>query len=253
MAEYTDRELMVIAAGREIRDGELLFVGMRLPLLAFAFAKRTHAPGAVGLFENGIVRDRPAPETLLTMSDTPNIPGALWSTGTLEIMSLLQQGLVDLGFLGGAEIDKYGNLNTNYIGDWRKPTLRLPGSGGGADIASLARRFVVIMPQEKHRFKERVDFITSPGFGDGVRWRERVGLPGGGPSAVITTLGVYRFDPGSREMLLASWHPGQSIESVRAATGWNLRLADGSGETPTPTAAELEIVRACDPSGFWTR
>src|SRR5229473_787205 len=205
MTEYTDRELMVIAAGREIRDGELVFVGMRLPLLAFAFAKRTQAPGAIGLFENGIVRDQPARETLLTMSDTPNIPGALWSTGTLEIMSLLQQGLVDLGFLGGAEVDKYGNLNTNYIGDWRKPKLRLPGSGGGA----------------------------------GARWRERVGLPGGGPSAVITTLGVYRFDPESREMLLASWHPGQSIESVRAATGWSLRLADGSGETPTPTAAEL--------------
>jgi glutaconate CoA-transferase, subunit B len=253
MAEYTDRELMVIAAGREIRDGDLAFVGMRLPLLAFAFAKRTHAPGAIGLFENGIVRDQPAPETLMTMSDTPNIPGALWSTGTLEIMSLLQQGLVDLGFIGGAEIDKFGNLNTNYVGDWRKPKVRLPGSGGGADIASLAKRFVVIMPQEKHRFKERVDFITSPGFGDGAGWRERVGLPGGGPAAVITTLGVYRFDPMTREMLLASWHPGQSAESVRAATGWTLRLADACRETPTPTAAELEIVRACDPAGFWTR
>jgi glutaconate CoA-transferase subunit B len=253
MPEYTDRELMVIAAGREIRDGDLVFVGMRLPLLAFAFAKRTHAPGAIGLFENGIVRDQPAPETLMTMSDTPNIPGALWSTGTLEIMSLLQQGLVDLGFIGGAEIDKFGNLNTNYVGDWRKPKVRLPGSGGGADIASLARRVVVIMPQEKHRFKERVDFITSPGFGDGAGWRERVGLPGGGPGAVITTLGVYRFHAKTREMLLASWHPGQSAESVRAATGWDLRLADGSGETPTPTGAELEIVRACDPAGFWTR
>jgi glutaconate CoA-transferase subunit B len=253
MADYTDRELMVIAAGREIRDGDLAFVGMRLPLLAFAFAKRTHAPGAIGLFENGIVRDQPAPETLMTMSDTPNIPGALWSTGTLEIMSLLQQGLVDLGFIGGAEIDKFGNLNTNYVGDWRKPKVRLPGSGGGADIASLAKRFVVIMPQEKHRFKERVDFITSPGFGDGTGWRERVGLPGGGPAAVITTLGVYRFDEKTREMLLTSWHPGQSAESVRAATGWALRLADGCRVTPTPTAAELEIVRACDPAGFWTR
>ena len=253
MAEYTDRELMVIAAGREIRDGDLAFVGMRLPLLAFAFAKRTHAPGAIGLFENGIVRDQPAAETLMTMSDTPNIPGALWSTGTLEIMSLLQQGLVDLGFIGGAEIDKFGNLNTNYVGDWRKPKVRLPGSGGGADIASLAKRFVVVMPQEKHRFKERVDFITSPGFGDGAGWRERVGLPGGGPAAVITTLGVYRFDEKTREMLLASWHPGQSAESVRAATGWNLRLADGCHETPTPTPGELEIVRACDPTGFWTR
>jgi glutaconate CoA-transferase subunit B len=253
MPKYTDRELMVIAAGREIRDGDLAFVGMRLPLLAFAYAKRTHAPGAIGLFENGIVRDQPAPETLMTMSDTPNIPGALWSTGTLEIMSLLQQGLVDLGFIGGAEIDKYGNLNTNYVGDWRSPRVRLPGSGGGADIASLAKRFVVIMPQEKHRFKERVDFITSPGFGDGAGWREHVGLPGGGPAAVITTLGVYRFDAKTREMLLASWHPGQSAESVRAATGWSLRLADGCSQTPIPTGAELEIVRACDPAGFWTR
>src|SRR5262252_3384795 len=129
MAGFSDRELMVIAAGRQIHDGDVVFVGMRLPLVAFAFAKRTHAPAALGLFENGIVRDHPAPETLLTMSDTPNIPGALWSTGTLGIMSLLQQGLVDLGFIGGAEIDRHGNLNTNYVGDWRRPTVRLPGSG----------------------------------------------------------------------------------------------------------------------------
>jgi glutaconate CoA-transferase subunit B len=253
MAEYTDRELMVIAAGRQIRDGELVFVGMRLPLLAFAFAKRTHAPEAIGVFESGIVRDQPASETLMTMSDTPNIPGALWSTGTLEVMALLQQGLVDLGFIGGAEIDKHGNLNTNYVGDWRAPKVRLPGSGGGADIASLAKRFVVIMPQEKHRFRERVDFITSPGFGDGAGWRERVGLPGGGPAAVITTLGVYRFDPATREMVLASWHPGGSVDAVRSATGWDLRVADDCRETATPTPAELEIVRACDPAGFWTR
>ena len=253
MAEYTDRELMVIAAGRQIRDGDLAFVGMRLPLLAFAFAKRTHAPAAIGLFENGIVRDEPAPATLMTMSDTPNIPGALWSTGTLEIMALLQQGLVDLGFIGGAEIDRHGNLNTSYIGDWRKPTLRLPGSGGAADIACLARRFVVIMPQEKHRFRERVDFITSPGFGDGAGWRERVGLRGGGPAAVITTLGVYGFDETTREMVLMSWHPGQTVASVRAATGWDLRVAADCHETPTPTRAELDIVRACDPEGFWTR
>ena len=253
MIGFTDRELMVIAAGRQIRDGDLVFVGMRLPLVAFAFAKRTHAPGALGLFENGIIRDQPAPETLMTMSDTPNIPGALWSTGTLEIMSMLQQGLVDLGFIGGAEIDKHGNLNTNYVGDWRRPTVRLPGSGGGADIASLAKRFVVIMPQEKHRFRERVDFITSPGFGDGAGWRRRVGLPGGGPVAVITTLAVYRFDEASCEMVLASYHPGQSVDTVRAATGWDLRIASDCSETPTPTAQELEIVRACDPAGFWTR
>jgi glutaconate CoA-transferase subunit B len=252
-ADYTDRELMVIAAGREIRDGEVVFVGMRLPLIAFAFAKRTHAPGAIGLFENGIVRDRPAPETLRTMSDPPNIAGALWCAGTLEIMALLQQGLVDLGFIGGAEIDRPGNLNTSCIGDWRQPRVRLPGSGGGGDIASLARRVVVIMPQERHRFRERVDYITSPGYGDGPGWRQRVGLTGGGPETVITTLGVFRFHPVTCEMVLASYHPGQSVETVRAATGWSLGVAAEVGPTPTPTPDELAIVRECDPGGFWTR
>jgi glutaconate CoA-transferase subunit B len=251
--DYTERELMVIAAGREIRDGEVVFVGMRLPLVAFAFAKRTHAPRALGFFENGIVRDRPTLETLLTMSDTPNVPGAVWSGGTVDVMGLLQQGLVDLGFIGGAEIDRFGNLNTSYIGDWRRPTVRLPGSGGGADIASLARRFVVIMPQEQHRFRERVHYITSPGFGEGAGWRQRVGLPGGGPAAVITTLGVFRFDPTTREMCLVSYHPGQSAESVKDATGWALRVAPDVGRTPTPTAEELAVVRECDPAGFWTR
>jgi glutaconate CoA-transferase subunit B len=250
---FTDRELMVIAAGREIRDGDTVFVGMRLPLVAFAFAKRTHAPAALGVFENGIVRDEPASETLMTMSDTPNVPGALWCCSTLDVMGLLQQGLIDLGFIGGAEIDRFGNLNTSYVGDWRKPTVRLPGSGGGADIASLARRFVVIMPQERHRFRERVHFITSPGFGDGAGWRERAGLAGGGPAAVITTLGVFRFDPDTREMYLASYHPGQSADSVKAATGWPLRVAADVAATPTPTSEELAIVRDCDPAGFWTR
>ena len=250
---FTDRELMVIAAGREIRDGDVVFVGMRLPLVAFAFAKRTHAPGAIGLFENGIVRDQPAAGMLLTMSDTPNVPGAIWCAGTIEVMGLLQQGLVDLGFIGGAEIDRHGNLNTSYIGDWRQPTVRLPGSGGGADIASLAKRFVVIMPQERQRFSDRAQYITSPGFGDGPGWRERVGLPGGGPSAVITTLGVFRFDPDTREMVLASHHPGHSIESVKAATGWDLRTALDVRETATPTPEELDVVRGCDPDGFWTR
>jgi glutaconate CoA-transferase subunit B len=238
---FTDRELMVIAAAREIRDDDVAFVGMRLPLIAFAYAKRTHAPGATGLFENGVVRD------------PPNIPGALWCTGTLEIMALLQQGLVDLGFIGGAEIDRFGNLNTSYIGDWRKPKVRLPGSGGGADIASLARRFVVIMPQEKHRFRARVDYITSPGFGEGPGWRRRVGLAGGGPVAVVTTLGVFRFDPETCEMYLASYHPGQSVESVRGATSFDLRVASDAAPTPTPSPAELALVRECDPAGFWTR
>lgn len=250
--EYTERELMVIAAAREIRDGEAVFVGMRLPLLAFALAKRTHAPAAIGLFENGIIRANPAPEMLSTMSDPPNLPGALWATTTANIMGMLQQGLVDLGFIGGAEVDKFGNLNTSYIGDWRRPRAKLPGSGGAADIACFAKRFVIVMPQERHRFKECVDYLTSPGHGEGRDWRRRVGLSGGGPVALITTLGVFRFDPESKEAYLASYHPGQSVEAVKAQTGWDLKVAPDVTTTPAPKPAELEIVRAYDPLGFWT-
>ena len=253
MPDYTARELMVIAAAREIRDGDVVFVGMRLPLLAFALAKRTHAPTALGLFENGIVRETPSSEMLYTMSDPPNLPGATWSTGTPNIMGMLAQGLVDLGFIGGAEVDRYGNLNTSYIGDWRAPKVKLPGSGGAPDIACFAKRFVIVMPQEKHRFVEKVNFVTSTGHGDGGDWRKRTGLPGGGPVALITTLGVFRFDASSGEAYLASWHPGQSADALRAETGWPLRVAADARETPTPTAGELAIVRDCDPQGFWTR
>jgi glutaconate CoA-transferase subunit B len=251
--DYTDRELMVIAAAREIRDGEIVFVGMRLPMLAFALAKRTHAPTAVGVFENGIVREEPAPGMLFTISDPPNVAGAHWSTGTGNVMALLQQGLVGLGFIGGAEVDRHGNLNTSYIGGWRRPRVKLPGGGGGPDIASLARRFVIVMPHERHRFKERVDYVTSPGYGDGGDWRERVGLPGGGPCALITTLAVFRFDDATKEAYLDSYHPGQSVDRVRAETGWSLTVGRDVGETAPPTADELAFIRACDPEGFWTR
>ena len=251
----TARELMVAAAAREIRDGERVFVGMRLPILAFALAQRTHAPAALGLFENGLVRATPADldGTLYTMSDPPNVAGALWSTTTANIMGLLEQGGVDLGFIGGAEVDRYGNLNTSYVGDPRQPRVKLPGSGGGADIACLSRRVVIIMPQARHRFVEQVGYRTSPGHGDGPGWRERVGLPGGGPATLITTLGVFRFDEQSKEAVLASYHPGQSVDTLRAATGWSVRVAPDVRETPVPTDAELALVRACDPQGVWTR
>lgn len=251
-AEYSPGELMVAVAAREIRDGEVVFVGMRLPLLAFCLARATHAPRAVGLFENGIVRDSPALEFLVTMSDGPNVTGALWCTEMREIMGLLQSGRVDLGFIGGAQIDRFGNLNTSYVGPPGRAT-RLPGSGGGGDIASLARRHLVIMTHERRRFVERVDYVTSPGHGEGGEWRRRVGLPGGGPAAVITTLGVFRFDPATREMVLASAHPGVTVAEVRAQTGWPLACAVEVTETPVPTAEELAVIRRFDPEGFWTR
>jgi glutaconate CoA-transferase, subunit B len=250
MAGYTPAELMVVAAAREIRDAELVFVGMRLPLIAFVLAKRTHAPSAVGIFEPGLVRDRPAPELLYTMGDPANIAGAVWATGLWEVMTYLQRGEVDLGFIGGAEVDRHGNLNTSYIGDHKRPQVKLPGSGGAADIAALSRRFVIIMQHEKRRLREQVDFVTSPGYGDGDGWRQRVGLRGGGPRALITTLGVFGFRRG--EAVLRSFHPFTSPEYIRANTGWELRAQHDLHSTPEPTAEELTIIRAYDPNGFWT-
>ncbi|MBI1892530.1 MAG: CoA-transferase [Candidatus Rokubacteria bacterium] len=256
-SDYTPAELMVAAAAREIREGEVVFVGMRLPLLAFLLAKATHAPRAVGLFENGVLRDRPASEFLVTMSDGPNVTDALWCTEMCEIMALLQRGSVDLGFIGGAQVDRFGNLNTSYIartpGDLSRGFTRLPGSGGACDIASLAKRHVLIMTHERRRFVPRVDYITSPGYGDGSGWRNRVGLPRGGPSAVITTLGLFRFDPDSQEIFLASTHPGITIQAVKTETGWPLRVAPSVTVTPPPTPEDLRLIRSYDPQGFWTR
>lgn len=245
-------ELMVAQAAREIRDGERVFVGMRLPLIAFVLAKRTHAPNAVGLFELGIVRDEPSPKLLYTMGDPPNVSGAVWCARTIDLMGLLQRGEVEAGFIGGAQVDRHGNLNTTAVGsDRAHPTVRLPGSGGGADIASLAHRLIVIMPHDKRRLRERVDFVTSPGYGDGGDWRRRVGLPRGGPSALITTLGVFRFASG--DAVLVSYHPTSSLAAVRANTGWDVRVADDVRPTEPPSADELRIIRAYDPQGFWTR
>jgi glutaconate CoA-transferase subunit B len=250
---YTPQELMVVAAAREIAEGEVVFVGMRLPLLAFGLAKRTHAPSAIGLFENGLVRDRVPPPDLYTMSDAPNVADAAWATGLLEVMHLLQRGDVDLGFIGGAEVDRFGNINTTVIGSPEQPRVKLPGSGGGADIACLARRLVSLMEHEPRRLRERVDFITSPGYGDGTAgWRGRQGLVRGGPSAVITTLGVLRFDAQTHAAYLASYHPFTTPADVQAATGWPLHIPDACPATPIPSPDELRLIREADPHGFWT-
>ncbi len=260
--QYTPQEMMVAVAAREIRDHEIVFVGMRLPLLAFTLAKESLAPNALGLFECGLVRDAPASEMLRTMGDPPNIQGALWATRMVNIMGLLQQGVVDLGLIGGAEIDRFGNLNTSYVGTLLepgkglspgKPVTKLPGSGGGADIASLSERTIVMMAHEKRRLVPQVSYVTSPGYGTGKGWRRHVGLPRGGPRAIITTLCVMTFDSDTGEAMLSSYHPGESVETVRAQTGWDLRVASDVHETPPPTETELAIIRRLDPEGIWTR
>src|SRR3954469_21466197 len=249
-ATYTLGELMVAAAAREIRDGEVVFVGMRLPLIAFVIAKKTHAPNAVGLFENGVIRATPAPELIYTMADPPNILGATQCLDMLGVMSLLQSGRVHLGFLGAAEVDRFGNLNSTQV-QGPRGMIRLPGSGGACDIASLAHRFVVLLEHKKERLPERVLFMTSPGYGDGRDWRKKVGLPRGGPSAVITTKAILRFD-GDGEAYLDSVHPGIEVDDVLLQTGWKLRLGKNVRQTPQPSDAELKSIREYDKKGFWT-
>lgn len=247
---YTLSELMVATAAREIRDGEVVFVGMRLPLIAFVVAKRTHAPNAIGLFENGVIRTTPARELIYTMADPPNILGATQCLDMLGVMSLLQSGRVHLGFLGAAEVDRFGNLNSTEV-HGPKGMIRLPGSGGACDIASLAHRFVVLLEHSKQRLPERVSFLTSPGNGDGFGWRQRVGLRRGGPSGAITTKAVLRFgDDG--EAYLASVHPGIELDDVLSNTGWKLRVSEKLALTPEPSAQELKAIREYDKDGFWT-
>jgi len=249
-APYTLSELMVCAAAREIRDRELVFVGMRLPLIAFVVAKKTHAPNAIGLFENGVIRSTPAPELIYTMADPPNILGATQCLDMMGVMSLLQSGRVDLGFLGSAEVDRFGNLNSTQV-QGPHGMIRLPGSGGACDIASLAKCFVVLLEHKKERLPERVSFLTSPGYGDGGDWRKRVGLPRGGPSAVITTKAILRFDADG-EAYLDSIHPGIELDDVLSSTAWKLRVAEKVQQTSAPSPEELRAIREYDKEGFWT-
>lgn len=240
-------ELMVCVAAREIKNTDVVFVGMRLPLLAFLLAKATHAPDAVGLFENGLIRDDPGRDFIVTMCDPPNITGALACTSLREVMGHLQQGRVSLGFIGGAEVDVYGNLNTTRVG-----STRLPGSGGGADIASMAGRLMIVMAHQRRRFVSKVGYITSPGFGHGPGWRESQGLAGGGPAAIVTTYGVFRFNPRTRRAFLSQIHPEVELDMVRRETGWKLEVAPDLTVTPMPTLEELALIRRFDPRGFWT-
>ncbi|GAB7021299.1 CoA-transferase subunit beta [Halostagnicola bangensis] len=252
---YTDRELMVTAAASEIEDGDTAFVGMRLPLIAFQVAVSTHAPNSMAVYESGVVRDSPADGFIHTMCDLPNLNRAVSTTGMIDIMSRLQRGDVDVGFLGGAEIDRYGNLNTTWVkgGDQE---IRLPGSGGACDIACLADRTVLLMPHEPRRFVEEVNYVTSPGHSSDGSGRDTHPQAGGGPSALVTSKATFGFDDDG-ELYLRSLHPGVSESEVVADFPWEMNTAEDIGEGPVtttadPTAEELELIRTFDPDGFWT-
>jgi glutaconate CoA-transferase subunit B len=241
---------MIVASARQLEGERVCFVGIGPPNIACNLAKRTVAPDIELVYEAGVFGASPR-RLPLSIGDPTLVTGALAISNMFELFAYyLQRGLVDVAFLGASQIDRFGNVNTSVIGDYGRPKVRLPGSGGACDIAINAGKVFVIMPQSERSFVERVDFVTSPGHLQGTRpatW------PGAGPEVVVTGLGTYRFDHHG-EMYLDSRHPGVTEEQVRANTGWAIHIPAGVKETPAPTEVELRLIREeLDPEGIYTR
>ena len=244
MPTYTSSELMTINSARLLRDGDSVFVGVGLPNLACNLARRTHAPNLLMIYEAGVIGARPA-RLPLSIGDPTLVTGAASVCSMYDIFTLyLQRGNVDVGFLGGAQIDRYGNINATAIGSYDHPKVRLPGSGGSQEIAAWANRCYIMTPHQKRRFPEKVDFVTSAGFLDGKGRRS-------GPQAVVTDLGILSPDE-TGELALTALHPGATVEQARANTGWQLKIAEHLDFTEPPSAEELRILRTeLDPTGIY--
>ncbi len=244
---------MVFAAAREIRDQDTVFVGTGLPMLAAYLARATHAPGVNLLFESGIIDPDPS-HLALGVGDFRLMHGATSVRGLYDVLSLLQRGRIDMGFLGAAEVDAYGNINSTIIGgDYHHPGKRLPGSGGANDIASSARATVIMCPNRPEKLVDRVQYITSPGFLGGGDERARAGLRGGGPSMLITDLAVFRFHSDTRRAFVSSLHPGVDAATVVARTGFAVTIEPDVERTPAPGPGILERLRAMDPNGVYLK
>jgi glutaconate CoA-transferase subunit B len=249
--EFNTLELMAVCGSKQIKNGDVVFIGTGLPLIAAMLAKKTHAPGAKIVYEAGFI-DSNAKEIALSIADSRLGYRASGAIGLIETLGLmLQGGHVDLGFVGAAQIDEYGNINTTYIGSFEKPTTRLPGSGGGNDIVSSAKRIVVIMTHEKRKMVKKLDYLTSPGFLDGPGAREKAGLRGGGPSLVVTNLCQMDFDPETKRIRLATVHPGVSVQQVLENTSFDLIVPKDVPTTELPTCEELVLLREIDPHGIY--
>ncbi len=250
---YSTAELMIINAARLLRDGDVVFVGVGQPNLACNLAKRTHAPNLVMIYEAGVIGAEPA-RLPLSIGDPTLVSGALSVVSMYDIFALyLQRGNVDVGFMGGAQIDKYGNINATVIGDYAQPKVRLPGSGGSQEIAAWANRCYIMTPHQKRRFPEKVDFMTSAGFLGGREEREATGVRGGGMLAVVTDIGLLEPDENG-EMTLTALHPGRTVEEAKANTGWDLKVAAPMRITAPVTEKELRILREeLDPHGLYSK
>lgn len=251
---YSKNEIMIAASARGLAGVRNCFVGVGLPNIVCNLAQRTVAPELQLVYESGVFGARP--ERLpLSIGDPTLVSGSTAVTSMFELFAYyLQAGLIDVAFLGGAQIDRYGNLNTTVIGDYAKPKVRLPGSGGACEIAIHARQILVIMRQAPRSFVEKLHFRTSPGHsGDPEHDRAR-GWWGSGPTSVVTDLGTYGFDEATGEMTLLTMHPGVTLDQVRESMGWDPKIAEDLGETPAPTAEELRLLREeLDPDGSYTK
>jgi len=240
---YNPTELLICTASRLMEDGTTAFIGTGIPMLAAALAQKMHAPNLVSIFEFGgtgaILEDLP-----LAVGERRSFHKAVAASGILDIVETAQRGYVEYGFLGGAQIDPYGNLNSTVIGEHDHPKVRLPGSGGGNDVGSHCWRTIAIMRHDTRRFVEQVDFITTPGYLSGPGARERAGLPPGtGPYRVVTNLGVLGYHPESKRMMLLETQPGVSTEQVLENTGFELLVAGKIGQNPPPNDDELRVLR----------
>ncbi|MED0679421.1 CoA-transferase [Aneurinibacillus thermoaerophilus] len=259
LGEYSIIDMLAVAAAREVKDEEVVFAGTGLPMLAIMLAQRLNAPNCKLIYEAGTIDSR-SDSLPSSVGDPRCVTKAAVASGLFDVFNQLQRGKIDLAYLGGAEIDKYGNVNTTVVGDYTNPTMRFPGSGGNPDINSLAKRTVFIMVQEKRRFKERVDYITSPGWMV-KKWPEGTLVPRrqvygknflGGPSAVITNMAVFRFNEETGMMYVDTIHPGVSQEQLQENTGFELDFSRCKGETEPPTYEELRILyEAVDPEGIF--
>lgn len=240
---YTDSEMMIAVAARVLKGARTVFVGVGLPNIACNLARYTVAPDLELIYESGVYGARP--ERLpLSIGDPTLVSGATSVVSMADLFGLyLQRGLVEIALLGGAQIDRYGNLNTTVIGDYRTPKTRLPGSGGACEIATNAQRTFMIMRLKRRAFVDKLDFLTSPGHLTGGNSRALLGLPGGGPELVITDKAILDFANPQREMQLSALHPGVAVKDVQAEVGWPLRLAETIRETESPTAEELRLIR----------
>ena len=252
--EYSPSELLICLASRVMEDGSTAFIGTGIPMLAASLAQAMHAPNLVPVFEFGgtgaILEKLP-----LAVGDMRTYNKGITASGICDIMETSQRGFIEFGFLGGAQIDRYGNLNSTVIGDHAKPKVRLPGSGGGNDVGSACWRTIAIMIHDKRRFMEKIDFVTTPGFLTGPNAREEAGLPKGtGPYRVVTNLCTMGYDEETKQMMLLSLNPGVTVDDVIENTGFELLMAEEITHNDPPTAKELKILREdVDPDGLYRK